>query len=162
VNYKQIASRITGISCPLFGVSWNPPRAEVEIAQRVITFLEDRRVLYHPYNMEVPDYCIRSVVEIRHFLTDTLHDLPGREGLAEQVRAIRAACRRFMDDIARCQIREAQDMFRGGPDVWIFTSALGQLRGTIGLHLGIIAAMHGLSVEDELESILPAQVAEDD
>jgi hypothetical protein len=41
----EITSRLTGISCPVFGVSWTPPEPERAIARRVIAFLENRRVL---------------------------------------------------------------------------------------------------------------------
>ena len=48
MKFQEILSRITGLSVPVFGVSWTPPAAEVTIARRVVTFLEDRRVLYNP------------------------------------------------------------------------------------------------------------------
>ena len=44
MKFREITSRLTGISSPIFGVSWNPPPAEVTIARRAIAFLEDRRV----------------------------------------------------------------------------------------------------------------------
>jgi hypothetical protein len=52
MNTKQILSHLTGLSCPIFGISWNPTEPEISITKRVITFLEDRRVLYNPYDME--------------------------------------------------------------------------------------------------------------
>lgn len=39
---------------------------------RVIAFLEDRRVLYAPDELEVPSHCVHSVLEIRHFLSGEL------------------------------------------------------------------------------------------
>jgi hypothetical protein len=61
MNYKQIIARLTGFSTPIFGVSWNPPETDIAIAQRVIAFLEDRRVFYNPYHMEVEYQCISSI-----------------------------------------------------------------------------------------------------
>ena len=52
MTFKQILSRLTGISCPVFGIQWNPPEPEITVAQRVISFLEDRRVLYNPFDLE--------------------------------------------------------------------------------------------------------------
>jgi len=43
------------------------------------------------------------------------------------------------------------------PDSWIFNSALGELRGIIGIHVAALATMHGLDVEGDLASILPAE-----
>jgi plasmid maintenance system antidote protein VapI len=38
----------------------------------------------------------------------------------------------------------------------IFNSALGELRGVIGIHIAAIAAQHGLDIEGDLATILPA------
>ncbi len=72
MKFEEIKNRLTGISCPVFGLSWNPPEAECLIAQRVIAFLEDRRVLYVPSEIEVPEHCVQSVLKIREFLTNEL------------------------------------------------------------------------------------------
>jgi len=65
VKFSEIANRLTGISTPLVGVSWQPTDLEVSAARRVIAFLEDRRVLYAPDSLEVPSHCVESVLEIR-------------------------------------------------------------------------------------------------
>src|SRR6266550_1403444 len=96
MRFKEIANRLTGISCPVFGVSWNPVEAEVTKARRIISFLEDRRVLYNPYEMEMPSHCVESVLEIRRFLTSEIGDLTFESHLAENLRGMRAACRKFL------------------------------------------------------------------
>ena len=50
MKFDEITSRLTGISCPIFGVSWNPPESERKIARRVITFLETAVVAAAPWN----------------------------------------------------------------------------------------------------------------
>ena len=72
IKYKQIAKSLTGISTPFFGVSWHPPETDREIARKVITFLEDRRALYNPYNIETPMFVNQSLIEVRKELTTTL------------------------------------------------------------------------------------------
>lgn len=80
MTFTEIAHRLTGISSPFFGVSWVPPEADVTIAQRVLVFLEDRRVLFAPTEMEAPDHCIQSVLAIRAFVTEQLSSLdPGHD-----------------------------------------------------------------------------------
>ncbi|WP_425469518.1 DUF6650 family protein [Paraburkholderia azotifigens] len=71
----EIVSRITGFSVPVFGIQWNPSEAERAVARRVLTFLEDRRVLYSPSQMEVPSHCVESVLRIRESLTSELGKL---------------------------------------------------------------------------------------
>ena len=75
MKFKEVIGRITGFSVPIFGVSWNPPQPDVTAARKVLVFLEDRRVLYNPYNIESEDQCIYSVTEIRKFLTEIIGGL---------------------------------------------------------------------------------------
>jgi hypothetical protein len=157
VKFKGVAARLTGLSIPVFGVSWNPPPAEVTVARKVIAFLEDRRVLYNPFHMEDPGHCVSSVVEIRHSLTAELGNLTKSDGLAANLRAMRAACRKFLDGVVVQGESHAGPGRRGLAHDWVFMSALGELRGIIGLHVAVLAAQHGLDVEGELASILPAK-----
>ena len=101
MNYKQIAARLTGLNCPVFGVSWNPPEAERTIARRVITALEDRRVLYVDSELEVPMRCVESVQRIRELLTQEIAPLADDAHIAPALRAIRTACRDFLNKVGR-------------------------------------------------------------
>jgi hypothetical protein len=163
VNWQEIASRLTGFSIPVFGVSWTPPEADRAVARRVITFLEDRRVLYVPSEMEVPDYCVRSVLEIRAYLTSELQRIPSEKDLAQSLRAMRTACRKFLDTVQADDlgivVRHAN--YPGHWASWKFNGAVGELRGVFGLHIASIAARYGLDVEDDLAAILPASGEEE-
>jgi hypothetical protein len=70
VKFKGIASRITGFSIPVFGISWNPPEPEAAIARKVLAFLEDRRVLFNPYHREIADQCVQFVLDVRRVLDE--------------------------------------------------------------------------------------------
>ena len=60
VEFKQIAARLNGFSTPIFGVSWNPPTADRDVAHRVLTDLEARRVLYQDHPREVSEDVVSS------------------------------------------------------------------------------------------------------
>lgn len=122
MTYKEVLSRITGFSGPVFGISWNPPKPEIETARRVLVFLEDRRVLYNPYHIEVEHDCIHSVLDIRRFLTDVIGELPRDSKLAEHLRAIRAACRAFLDDTNPNSRRIHRPHWNRGCESAFFTS----------------------------------------
>jgi len=161
VKFREIASRLTGISSPIFGVSWTPPAAEVTVARRVIAFLEDRRVLYTDDSMEVPDHCFASVIEIRRYLTTEIQQLPDGE-LCSSLRALRAACRKFLGEgDIQDGIVVRYGHHHGHWASWRFGSSLGELRGVFGIHIARLAAQHGLDVEDDLARILPAGDAEE-
>jgi hypothetical protein len=160
MNYKEILGRLTGISVPVFGVSWNPPKPEVAIARKVIAYLEDRRLLYNPFHLEVLDFCVDSALDIRKFLTDQIGELDTNSKLAEHLRAIRLACRHFLNQCGTRNGRPIRYHF-GGPREAEFFMALGELRAVIGVHIAAIAVMHGLPIEGDLATILPSAADED-
>jgi len=156
VKFKDIIKRINGISTPVFGVSWEPKNSERDIAKEVITYLEDRRVLYVPSEMEVPQHCIKSVLKIREFLTSKISKLEQDSELSNSLRAMRAACRKFLNtinskdgDIIKYGAK------RGHYASWVFNSAIGELRGVFGIHIAKIAVAYGINVEDNLATIMP-------
>jgi hypothetical protein len=157
MKFREVVSRITGLSVPVFGVQWNPPEAECAAARRLLTFLEDRRVLYVASEVEVPDHCVESVLLIREFLTVEVGKLNGEQKLAQSLRAMRAACRKFLATVEaddRRIIRFGAE--RGHYASWVFNGAIGELRGVFGVHIASIAASHGLDIEGELATIVPA------
>lgn len=158
MKHAEILTRLTGVSCPIFGISWNPPEAERSIAHRSIAYLEDRRVLFAPWEMEVPEFCVRSVEEIRHFLTQEIAQMDQDNHLAKSLRAMRLACRKFMDSVVAPGGNRPARYFHmnGMRGEWMLMSALGEIRGVFGIHVAQIAAEYGLDVEDDLASIMPA------
>jgi hypothetical protein len=157
MKFSEIAKRLTGISTPFGGLSWEVSELEISVARRVITFLEDRRVLYAPDQLELPNHCVQSVLDIRHFLSNELGKLDTGSELAANLRAMRAGCRKFLDRVGV----NGQDVIlyanhRNHWASWTFYSALGEMRSTFGVHLARIAAHFKLDIEDGLASILPA------
>lgn len=164
MKFKEIINRTSGFSIPIFGIQWNPPELEISKARRIITFFEDRRVLYAPDSMEVAEHCFQSVLEIRKFLTAELGSLDSETELAKNLRAMRAACRKFLNETSDTDNRKiiifAKD--RGHWAGWKFYGDLGIMRSTFGLHIALIASSYGLDIEDELASILPSLDEHDD
>jgi len=75
---------------------------------------------------------------------------------------MRAACRKFLDRVGvdgRETVLYANH--HGHWASWTFYSALGEMRGTFGVHLAKIAAEFKLDIEDRLASILPANAEAD-
>ena len=156
MKFREILSRITGLSTPIFGAQWNPPEAECIAAKRVIAFLEDRRVLYVPSEVELPHRCVESVLRMREYLTSEIGKISGDTELSRSLKAMRASCRKFLSAVESDDRRIIQFGSESGHYAsWVFISALGELRGVFGIHIAHLAAAHGLDVEDDLASILP-------
>lgn len=155
MTFKEIASKITGFSFPIFGISWNPSKPEIVVARKVITFLEDRRVLYVVYELESPKHCAESVIKIRVFLTEQLFDLDTKSELATTLRAIRSACGKFLNTIQNQYYFDKSNRDFGMGEQIHFFNAMGELRATIGILISKILVMHGLDVEGQLIAIIP-------
>lgn len=145
---KQLLSRLTGLSFPA-GASWKPPTDERDIAKRLLTFLEDRRALYRPYDMEVGYYVVQSVLQVRERLTKDLESVSRSSPLGESLVAMRAACRKFLDETQM----PPRHIYRLEP---LLLTCLGELRAIFGLHVGRLAYIYDLDVEPELATILPS------
>ena len=151
IDFKKIARSLTGISTPVFGVSWNPPVTDREIVRNLVTFLEDRRALYNPYNIETPLFVNQSLLEIRKELTETLRKIGDNPDISPHLRAMRAACRKYLNEVGD----QTSPRFHYG-DFEVF-AALGELRAVFGIHIAQLAVKYGIDIEDELASILPIE-----
>lgn len=140
MKWNEIANRLTGISTPVGGVSWQATELEVSAARRLVAFLEDRRVLFAPA------------------LSGDLGELDAGSEFTASLRAMRVACRKFSERVG-VDGREVAlyANHRGHWASWTFYGALGEMRGTFGVHLARIAARFKLDIEDNLASILPAK-----
>ncbi len=150
IPFRKVAKSLTGISTPVFGVSWNPPETEREIVRKLLVFLEDRRALYNPFDIEMPEYVDRSIIEIRHELTRILKTVDENSEISQHVRAMRAACRKFLNQITP----RNRHRYYGWGDAEFF-AALGELRAIFGIHIAQLCVKYGIGIEQELASILP-------
>ena len=163
---------MTGINSLDLGTSWQPPAPDVTVARSIISYLEDRRVLYEPYEVEIPQRCIESVLRIREFLTNVLTDQAIGADLTASVQAMRATCRKFLRAVdERSGGPIGRELAEGNTETgeyrhipWNpvpnmndieFNQALGELRGVFGIHVGMLAIKYRLDVQDDLASILP-------
>jgi hypothetical protein len=155
LKFKDLLSRFEGVSTPLAGLQWQTSKSELARAKSVINFLEDRRVLYNPTELEMPDHCISSIIEIRHYLTQEIDGLSDKSQLKLTLKTMRAACRKFLDSSPT-----PHDGHYPGYSTWVFYSNLGWLRGVFGSSLKEIVLACELEVEEDLASIIPGQTTQ--
>lgn len=154
MEFSEISHRITGISCPIFGISWQPTEDERTIARRIIIFLEPRRVLFANFDSEYACHCVESVLEIKNYLTDEIANIKEGSELEGYLRAMRNASNKFL---SKCPVNKKNCGYckHGTVESLFFMSALGEMRGVFGIMVGQICTAYGLDVEDELASIIP-------
>jgi hypothetical protein len=150
ISYKSIAKRITGVSIPVFGISWTPPALDRDIAKKLISYLEDRRALFYPYGMEIPFHVKESIMQIRIYLTDLLQQIDNDSALIPNIKSMRAACRKYLDENPKSDRRHRY--FEPAD-----TISLGELRGVFGINLAEICVKYGISLDKGLEEILPVE-----
>ncbi|MFJ6646514.1 hypothetical protein ACIQPS_12745 [Streptomyces sp. NPDC091290] len=80
------------------------------------------------------------------------------DDLAENLKAMRAACRRFLDVVGPNHSGHVRGRFQNAT----FGAALGELRAVFGIQLGVIAARYKLELSEELAGILPASDTDDE
>ncbi|EOB3604668.1 TPA: hypothetical protein I7680_21645 [Vibrio vulnificus] len=151
MRFDRILKNITGLSCPLFGIQWNAPTDEVKLAEGIITFLEDKRVLFNPIDMEDANHCVMSVGEIRTEVTRTIQTAGANAPLAKSLRRIRSACHAFQNEIGSSQFSQLDIPVQKS----ILERELFKLRDKVGLSLAEVSAAHGLDVKDALATIIP-------
>lgn len=148
IFFGDIARRITGFTLPVFGVSWNPPESERKVVREVLIFLEDRRALYNDFAHEINHEVAESVLAIRQELTGALKRLPDSSAAVPCLRAMRAACREYLDT--------ARSTHSTG--YFSFLTELGKLRAMIGVQVAYLAVKYGFDVEGELARIIPPEL----
>jgi hypothetical protein len=141
---------------PWFSAQWKKKKSDKKIAQTVIIFLEDRRVIFGQWTGEVPEHCITSVFEIRAFLREQLLIEDMGDGVGDVLRLMLAVCRRFIDAAGH----EGENFtwrrrHTGGLTLDAFAVALGALRSSIGFCIAILADRYGIKVHGDLTEILP-------
>jgi len=154
MKFKDIVKRVNGFSILGVGVSWDSKNTDKDFAQEIIAFLEDRRVLYSPCEMEMPHHCVKSVLEMRHFFTEHITRVRD-EDLRRLLQDMRAACRKFMDTVGAREEIVPFGQEHGHWASWEFNGAVGELRGVCGLCIAKIALKYKMDIENDLASILP-------
>lgn len=146
----MVRYRLSGISPT--SLQWERKDDDREIVRRLFNHLDDRRVLWKDFSLEIEEHCYRSADIARRQIGELLDNPEVSDGLAARLKAIQAAFREFMDDAG--DDRHLGRRFSGmGTDR--LSVALGFLRGVVGVQLGDLAALYDVEVSGDLATIVP-------
>jgi hypothetical protein len=159
---KRITGGSLSLSAGVVGVTVDFRRGggdDADTARRVLLFLEDRRILWAERVAEDEAHCIASAIQIRHELTRELQQKTLSAGMIGCLKAIRAACREFVDSAGP----EGRNFWHAhGCDAHPFALALGRLKALVGVQLALIVREFHLDVEPQLARALPPAPSEED
>lgn len=154
MQYKDILKHITGISCPLFGIQWNPPVYSSDIAREIVLFLENKRVLFSLPQNEVINLCILSANEIRTELVNQ-QKKSNDEKLNNLIQKMLRSTRDFLSKT---------ELISPSTNAVVMQSMLErellEYRRKMGNLIAILSISYGVDVGDELAVILPLAVIE--
>jgi hypothetical protein len=157
MTWREISSRLTGFSIPVFGVEWTPSEADRAVARRVMAFLQDR-VLYEAAEYEHPDSCVQAVEAIQGHLTEEIGKLDSSSQLSKSLRTMSSACRSFLNTVRKKTLAVARFSDYQYPSKhWEFIEALEGFRKDIGYRVAALAVSFGIDIESQLQSILPPE-----
>ncbi len=152
ISHNRMLGRLSGISTPIAGVSWHPPKKQIKLARKLLTYLEGCRVLYNPFALEGPKQVVQSVTDIRKTIVDTLDQTDESSDLASTMNAMKAACRKFLIHAEYTEKTSLDSDFSSHNNLPL---ALGELRGVMGILIAQLCVKYGLDLEERLASILP-------
>ena len=155
IAWREMVPRITGFSTPIGGIQWKPTESESLLCRELLVFLEDRRVLFAAHEAEVPLHCVKSIEEIRSRTTDLLARSGADSPLSVSLRAIRSACRSFMEKVNADPNYLSHGLQDGHYASWVFLPALGELRILVGIQIAKLSAAYKLDIDEQLSAILP-------
>ncbi|MGH2920681.1 MAG: DUF6650 family protein [Gaiellaceae bacterium] len=160
--------RVSGVNTPVGGLSWRPSPSERDELRKLVVFLEDRRALFDPYNIEATALVEHSVQEIRAELTKVLQTIGETSRAGGPLRTMRTTCQRYLSRASAFRDEPPwhhRSRFYDGPRFDEadddFIMALGELRGVFGVCLGQIASIYEIEVHGQLAGLLPAADEDD-
>ena len=148
---RELASRLTGILTPTDRISWKPLVDERDKARRLLLYLAGQRALHYPYDREIGTFIVQSILDIHERLTRDIEALSTDTLLRKILRALKAACRKFLDE------NRSPSAGYGGPYQAQLLCTLGELRALFGIHIARIAFTYDLEVDACLGDILPPE-----
>lgn len=108
--------KITGIDTPFGGVSWEFTETAKSGIQDLFFFLEAKRILVNPADMEIKSWCEQSAIEIRNKLTELLSQHGFNTETTDTMRYMVNACNTFLDDMNRVNVQGI--IYKNGNGDW--------------------------------------------
>ena len=96
--------RINSISVPFGGISWDQYTTEKDRIEYLFFYLESKRILTNPIEMELPDQCVHSVLEIKAELVNIAKDFDFSSNVKKELRQLIQICNKYLDNLNKLNL----------------------------------------------------------
>ena len=90
---------LNGFSTSLGGISWNKTTSSKEVFTHLLFFLESKRILVNPIEMEIKDWCVEAVLEIKQQLVNITQEVKLKDFDADRIRNLIDACNHYLNNV---------------------------------------------------------------
>lgn len=130
-----------------------PNAAEYQALAGLMAMLEGSPVFNgHLIMAEEQERCYRAIGELRRLVADTRLLLPDDAAACEVLSALRAACRKYLDEAEAWDKKSGR---RFSMPSFAFYQLLGAFREVAGLHVWRLGELYDLDVEGRLITFFP-------
>lgn len=141
----KMGFRITGIDTPLGGISWEYTEAERNSVQEIFFFLESKRLLVNPIEMEVKSWCEQSALEIKNEIVSVLMKNNFSNDTKNSLRTMITACNDFLDNL--CEVEQTGIIYKNHNGDWensTFSSSMKKFRKVFRDNINTLSTRYDL------------------
>ena len=141
---------LSGVSTPLGGISWSRNAAGKDMFSYLLIFLESKRILVNPIEMEKKEWCIESVLEIRNTLVSAAQNVSFAQFDTETLRKMIDGCNAYLDAVSPMALPAI--IFKNG-DKWediSFDNAMKAFRNVFRAEIANIESHYGLQFAKQI------------
>lgn len=142
--------RPTGVSTPFGGASWSSEISAKERFQYLLLYLESKRILTNPREMEILDQCIHSALDIREKLVEVTKDVTFNEEDTVIIRTLVDACNTYLDETNGLEVRHIIYKHNGKWENLSFDSAMKKFRNAFRKNIAAIEKKYKLTFTKEI------------
>lgn len=93
--------KIKGVSIPVGGISWEYTESKKKGIQEMFYYLESKRILTNPMEMEIKEWSEKSAIEIKNKLVEILSKYEYDRVTVKIIKAMIDTCNEFLDDMQK-------------------------------------------------------------
>ena len=139
---------LNGISTPFGGISWSKTNSVKDTFTSLLIYLESKRILVNPIEMEKKEWCIESVLEMKKQLALITERAAFKKDDLSVIRNMIEACNRYLDTVTVLNLPSIIFKSNETEGTWEdlnFDRAMKQFRETFKKEIEIIEKRYRLS-----------------